>query len=214
MPVVDLYNTAKEKVGDVALDDAIFATEVKEHLFYAVVRYQLAKRRAGTHAAKGRAEVSGGGRKPYRQKGTGRARQGTIRAPQWRGGGVVHGPIPHSHAHSLPKKVRRAALRSALSRRFGENALTVFDVFELPEIKTRHFAGVMRTFGFDDLLLVVPDKDEAVMRSARNIPGVTVLPVAGLNVYDVLKHKNLAMTRAAVDKVHERLGAEGKVNDG
>ncbi len=206
MPVVDLYNTKREKVGTFELDDAVFGAEVKEHLFHAVVRYQLAKRRAGTHSTKSRSEVSGGGRKPWRQKGTGRARQGTRRAAQWRGGGIVHGPIPRSHAHKLPKKVRRAALRSALSRRLGEDALTLFDGFELPEAKTRRFAEVMKTFGYKSLLLVIEGRDEAVMRSARNIPGVTVLPVEGLNVYDVLRHENLAMTAEAARRVTERLG--------
>src|SRR5262245_6926658 len=116
MPSVDVYNIAREKLGSIELDSSVFGTEVKEYLFYAVVRYQLAKRRAGTHAVKGRAQVSGGGRKPFKQKGTGRARQGSTRAPHWSGGGVVHGPVVRSHAHDLPKKVRRAALRSALSR--------------------------------------------------------------------------------------------------
>ncbi len=206
MPSIDLYNTERDKVGSVDLDDAIFGAEVKPHLFYAVVRYQLAKRRAGTHSSKTRAQVSGGGKKPYRQKGTGRARQGTTRAVHWRGGGVVHGPHPRSHAHKLPKKVRRAALRSALSKRVQDDALTVFDGFALAETKTRAFAKVMNTFEFDDLLLVLPGRDEAVLRSARNIPGVTVLPVEGLNVYDVLKHKNLAMTKDAVEGVVARLG--------
>ncbi len=207
MPTVDVYNIAREKVGSVDLVAEIFGTEVKEHLFHAAVRYQLAKRRAGTHATKGRAQVSGGGKKPFKQKGTGRARQGTTRAPHWRGGGVVHGPHPRSHAHKLPKKVRRAALRCALSRRTEENRLTVFDAFVVPEAKTRDFAAIMGRFEFSDLLLVLDEKDELVARSARNIPGVTVLPVAGLNVYDVLKHQNLALTQSAVERVVARLGA-------
>jgi len=207
MPKVDVYNTEKKKVGEVELADTIFGTEVKEHLFYAAVRYQMAARRAGTHATKGRTQVSGGGKKPYRQKGTGRARQGTTRAVQFRGGGVVHGPHNRSHAHGLPKKVRAAALKSALSRRTEENALTVFDAFEMNEIKTKAFVDVMNKFEFEDLLLVLHEKDEAVYRSARNIPGVKVLPVAGLNVYDILDHKNLALTSSAVDAVVARLGA-------
>ena len=194
MPTVDVYNTDHDKVGTLELNEGIFAAEVKEHLFHTVVRYQLAKRRAGTHAAKGRAQV------------TGRARAGTTRAPHWRGGGVVHGPHPRSHAHSLTKKVRSAALRSALSRRTEEDCLTVFDAFSFLEARTRNFVGVMKRFAFSDLLLVLDEKDELVCRSARNIPGVTVLPVAGLNVYDVLKHQNLAMTRSAVERVVERLG--------
>ena len=206
MPTLDVYNTDREKVGSIDLDDKIFGAEVKEHLFHTVVRYQLAKRRAGTHKAKGRAEVSGGGRKPFRQKGTGRARQGTIRAPHMRGGGVVHGPRPRSHAHKLPKKVRQAALRCALSRRTEENRVTVFDALQLPEIKTRQVADLMSRFEVSDLLIVLAEKDDNVIRSARNIPGVTVLPVAGLNVYDILRHGNLAITRDAVDAVVARLG--------
>ena len=207
MPTVDVYNTEKKKVGEVELADTIFGTEVKEHLFYAAVRYQMAARRSGTHATKGRTQVSGGGKKPYRQKGTGRARQGTRRAVQFRGGGVVHGPHNRSHAHDLPKKVRAAALKSALSRRTEENAVTVFDAFEMNEIKTKAFVEVMNKFEFEDLLLVLHEKDDKVYRSARNIPGVKVLPVAGLNVYDILDHKNLALTSSAVDAVVARLGA-------
>jgi large subunit ribosomal protein L4 len=207
MPTVDVFNTAGDNVGSAELDEGVFGAEVKEHLFHMVVRYQLNKRRAGTHQVKGRAEVRGGGKKPYRQKGTGRARQGTTRAPQWRGGGVVHGPHTRSHAHSLPKKVRRAALRSALSRRCGEDALKVFDAFEMSEIKTKAFIEVLKRFEFEDLLLVLDEKDENVCRSARNVPGVTVLPAAGLNVYDILRHSNLVMTQAAVERVTKRLGA-------
>ncbi|MDG1481872.1 MAG: 50S ribosomal protein L4 [Myxococcota bacterium] len=206
MPTLDIHNTSRETVGSIELNDAVFGAEVKEHLFHTVVRYQMAKRRAGTHAVKGRAQVAGGGKKPYRQKGTGRARQGTVSAPHYRGGGVVHGPHPRSHAHKLPKKVRAAALRCALSRRCEESALTVFDAFTLPETKTKLFAGVMNTFEFGDLLLVIDGKDETVLKSARNLPKVTVLPVEGLNVYDILKHRNLAMTSAAVEKITARLG--------
>jgi large subunit ribosomal protein L4 len=206
MPKVDVYNTKKKKVGEIDLADAVFGTDVKEHLFYTAVRYQMAAKRAGTHATKGRSDVAGGGRKPYRQKGTGRARQGTISAVQYRGGGVVHGPHNRSHAHKLPKKVRRAALKSALSRRTEENALTVFDAFNMKEIKTKDFAAVMSKFKFEELLLVLAEQDENVAKSARNIPGVKVLPVAGLNVYDILDHKNLALTQSAVEAVVARLG--------
>jgi large subunit ribosomal protein L4 len=210
MPVVDLFNSAREKVGTVDLDDSIFAAEVKEHLFHMVVRYQLAARRQGTHATKRRAEVSGGGRKPWKQKGTGRARQGSTRAPHWRGGGVVFGPQPRSHAFALNKKVRRAALRSALSRRQGEGSLYVLDGVALPEVKTRHFAQFMKAFAFESLLVVVPSEDANLSRAARNIPGVTVLPVAGLNVYDVLRHRNIALTAPAIAPIVERLTATAK----
>lgn len=206
MPKLEVYNLNREKVGDVDLADAVFGVEVREHLFHAAVRYQLAKRRAGTHSTKGRAEVSGGGKKPWRQKGTGRARQGTRRAPQWRGGGVVHGPRPRSHAHGMNKSARREALKAALSRRCEESAITVVDSFELPEIKTKQVVSVLERFELDDMLLVLGDKDDTVFRSARNIPGVHVLPVAGLNVYDILKFRNLVMTQDAVAKVVARLG--------
>jgi large subunit ribosomal protein L4 len=205
MPVVDLFNSAREKVGSVDLDDRVFGAEVKEHLFHMVVRQQLANRRQGTHATKRRAQVSGGGRKPWKQKGTGRARQGSTRAPHWRGGGVVFGPQPRSHSFSLPKKVRRAALTSALTRRCGEAALTVLEGLTLPEAKTRHFRTFMKTFGFESLLLVVPTEDAAITLASRNIPGVTVLPVAGLNVYDVLRHRNIALTAPAIDPIVARL---------
>ncbi len=205
MPTVDIFNLKHEKVGSLELSDAVFGAPVKEHLFYDMVRYQLAARRAGTHAVKGRAQVSGGGRKPWKQKGTGRARQGSIRSPQWRGGGVVHGPHPRSHAIDLPKKVRRAALRSALSRRCGEQALWVVDAFTFPEIKTRNVVNVMEAFEFDDMLLVLSQKDETVLRSARNLQKVTVLPVEGLNVYDVLRHRNLVVTADAVEQIVARL---------
>ncbi len=207
MSSIDIYNISKEKVGEIALDPAVFGVEVREHLLHEAVRYQRARTRQGTHAVKRRADVAGGGKKPFRQKGTGRARAGTTRAVHWRGGGRAFGPTPRDHGHKVNKKVRRAALKSALSRRTEEGALTVFDAFTLPEIKTRNFVGVMDTFGFDDLLLVLSSKDETVSRSARNVPGVTVLPVEGLNVYDILRHKNLAVTRDAVDGIVARLGS-------
>ena len=205
MPVVDLYNSAHEVLGKVELDERVFGAEVKEHLFHMVVRHQLAARRAGTHSTKQRAMVSGGGKKPWRQKGTGRARQGSTRAPHWRGGGSVFGPQPRSHSFLLPKKVRRAALRSALSRRLGEQALFVLDQVALPEVKTKHFRSFMKSFGFESLLVVVAEEEQGVHLASRNIPGVTVLPVAGLNVYDVLRHRNIALTAPAIAPIVARL---------
>lgn len=205
MPVVDVYNISKEKVGTVDLEDAVFGAEVKEHLFHLVVRQQLAMRRQGTHSTRRRAEISGGGRKPWRQKGTGRARQGSTRAPHWRGGGVVFGPQPRSHGFAVPKAVRRAALKGALSRRLEESALFVFDGLALPEVKTRLFKAFMAQFGFDSLLVVVPEMDRALDLASRNIPGVTVIPVVGLNVYDVLRHRNIALTAPAVAPIVARL---------
>lgn len=207
MPTIDVYNADREKVGSCELDDAVFGAEVREHLLYAAVRWQRAKARAGTHKAKGRAEVRGGGRKPFRQKGTGRARQGTIRSPLWRGGGVVFGPVPRNHGFKLNKKVRAAALKSALSRRVADDALVVLDKLELPEAKTRQVAQLMKRFEIGDMLLVTPDVDDLVARSARNLPGVTVVPAAGLNVYDILNRSHLVMTQDAVRAVADRLGA-------
>ncbi|MBO85115.1 MAG: 50S ribosomal protein L4 [Deltaproteobacteria bacterium] len=205
MTTLDVYDVSKETVGSIELDAAVFGVEVREHLFYAAVRYQMAKRRAGTHATKGRALISGGGRKPFRQKGTGRARQGTTRAPHWRGGGVVHGPHYRSHAHKLPKQTRRAALCAALSRRAEEGRVTVFNSLSLPEVKTRQVADLMARFEMSKVLVVTAGKDDNFERSARNIPGVTVLPVQGLNVYDILNHEHLALTVDAVASVVARL---------
>lgn len=205
MPKVDIFNTAKVKVGEANLDDGVFGAEVKEHLFHMVVRHQLAARRSGNHKTKRRAEVAGGGKKAWKQKGTGRARAGGNRAPTFRGGGAVFGPQPRSHAFSLPKKVRRAALRSALSRRVGDNALFVLDGVALPEARTKHFVAFMKNFGFESLLVVLPETDNAVTLASRNIPGVTVLPVAGLNVYDILRHRNIVLHNAAIPAVVTRL---------
>jgi large subunit ribosomal protein L4 len=206
MPVVKVYSQNKDEVSSVELSDAIFGVEPKEHLFHLMVRYQLAKRRAGTHAVKSRAQVSGGGKKPFKQKGTGRARAGTTRAVHWRGGGVVHGPQVRSHAIKVPKKVRRAALCSALSRRVQDEAFWVLDKLELPEIKTRLMKQVMDNFGWDKVCIVLPEVDEVVRKSARNIPGLTVLPVEGLNVYDILRHGHLVVTVDALARIGERLG--------
>jgi large subunit ribosomal protein L4 len=210
MPTLPVYNINKEEVETIELSSDVFGVEVREWLFYDAVRYQLAKRRAGTHAVKSRSQVSGGGKKPFRQKGTGRARQGTTRAVHWKGGGVVHGPQVRSHAHKMNKKARKAALIAALSRRCEEGALTVFDAFQMEKPQTKEFSTILGKFDFqNDLLLVTGSdnhSDDGVYKSARNLDKVTVLPVAGLNVYDILKHQNLALTKAAIDEVMKRLG--------
>jgi len=208
MPTIDVYNSEREKVSSLELDEGIFGAEVKEHLLYAAVRWQRARAQAGTHKVKERAEVRGGGKKPWRQKGTGRARQGSIRSPQWRGGGVVHGPKVRSHAFKLNKQVRRAALCSALSRRVAENGLVVLDGLELPEIKTRRIVDFMKRFELDEMLLVLDAADEKVMLSARNLPKVKVLLAEGLNVYDVLDHRNVVATQGAVAAITDRLKGE------
>lgn len=201
-----LYGLDGSEKGTTALPDELFAQPVHEHLVWLAVKRHLGNQRQGTSSVKNRGSVSGGGKKPFKQKGTGRARQGTIRAPQMRGGGVVHGPTPRDHGFKVSKKVRRAALCCALSRRVQESKFIVFNAFELSAVKTKEFRKVMDSFGFDDLLLILPEKDNAVYLSARNLPDVQVLPVAGLNVYDVLKHKNIAVTSAAVDSIVSRLG--------
>jgi large subunit ribosomal protein L4 len=210
MPTLPVFNVNKEEVEKLELSEAVFGAEVREWLFYDAVRYQLAKRRAGTHAVKSRSQVSGGGKKPFRQKGTGRARAGTTRAVHWKGGGVVHGPQVRSHAHKMNKKARKAALIAALSRRCEEGALTVLESFQMEKPQTKAFTSVLEKFEVqNDLLLVTGsdnEKHDAVYKSARNLDGVTILPVAGLNVYDILKHQNLAMTKSAVAEVTERLG--------
>jgi large subunit ribosomal protein L4 len=206
MPTVDVYNTNHEKQSDLALSEEVFAAPVKEDLMFAVVRYQAAKSRQGSAKAKGRAEIRGGGKKPFRQKGTGRARQGTTRAPQMRGGGVVHGPTPHSYAFKLNKKVRRAALRSALSHRVANGDLVLLDELELPEIKTRQVVDLLNAFGLKDALVVFSESNENVQLSARNLKNVTCLPAGGVNVRDVLHRGTLVMTTAAAEALTKRLG--------
>jgi large subunit ribosomal protein L4 len=204
----EVVTIENKQAGSVDLSPAVFEAPVKPHLFHAEVRRQLASRRAGTHSTKNRALVSGGGAKPWRQKGTGRARQGTTRAPQWAGGGSVFGPVPRSHAHKLTKKMRRAALRSALSMRVKEGDLTVIEALELEEIKTRRVVEILDSLGLkgQGVLIVIAEEDARVERSARNIHGVAVLRAEGLNTYDVLRHRKLLMTRGAVEAVEARLG--------
>jgi large subunit ribosomal protein L4 len=212
MASLEVVTVENKRAGSVELDARVFEAPVRAHLFHAEVRRQLAKRRGGTHSTKNRAAVSGGGKKPWKQKGTGRARQGTTRAPQWAGGGVVFGPVPRSYEHELPKKVRRAALCSALSHQLREGNIRVVDALELSEYKTRRVAQVLDKLELSDapLLIVIADKDDRVEKSARNLPQVSVLRVAGLNVYDVLRHRRLLLTKAAVAAIAERLGADGR----
>jgi large subunit ribosomal protein L4 len=203
MPKVTVYNMAGEQVGEIELNDRIFAAPVRSDLMHEVVLMYLANARRGTHSTKGRSEVRGGGRKPWRQKGTGRARQGSIRAPQWTGGGVVFGPKPRDYKYRLPKKVRRAALYSALSSKLGEGKLIVLDNLELPEIKTKHVVALLRRFDVEKALIVDGQVQEKTLLSARNLPGVKYVSAGGVNVYDVLRHDHLVLTRDAVEKVQE-----------
>ncbi|RME04069.1 MAG: 50S ribosomal protein L4 [Deltaproteobacteria bacterium] len=197
----DVVNIENEKVGEIQLDEGIFDCEVKPHLIHEVVRMQRAARRRGTASVKNRHLVRGGGKKPYRQKGTGRARQGSIRSPHYRGGGVVFGPTPRSYAFSVPKKIRKAALRSALTLKRRSEQLKIVDAFELPEIKTKRVAEILARFERGKTLIVTEKKDEILEKSARNIPHVKVLRVEGLNVYDLLKYDHLLLTQGCVAKI-------------
>jgi len=207
MPLVKVYSTAKRKVSEMKLDERIFNAEIKGYLLHDVVRMQLAKRRAGTASTKNRSVVRGGGRKPYRQKGTGRSRAGSIRSPLWRGGGVIFGPTPRDFGFSITKKVRKQALRIALSMRVGEGKLLVLNQFQLKEIKTKSFLEVLSRFGMEEALIVIGGENFNLEQSARNAPGVKVLRVEGLNVYDILNHEHLILVKDAVEKIQERLAS-------
>jgi large subunit ribosomal protein L4 len=205
MPTCDLYNLQKKKVGTLELQDHIFAATVKPQLFYEVTTWQLATRRRGTASTKERAFVRGGGRKPWRQKGTGRARAGTSRSPLWRGGGTTFGPHPRAYDYPLPKKVRRAALRSALSLRYQEGKLLLLEDFPTPEIKTKAFVETMEGLGIKNALIVTDGENLNLERSARNIPWVKVVRHNGLNVFDILKYEHLIIVKPAIGKIEERL---------
>lgn len=204
MALLKVYDLSNKEVGEIEVADEVFGAEVNQYLFYEVVKMQLAKRRAGTHSVKNRGEIAGTTAKMFRQKGTGRARRGSIKSPTLRGGGSVFGPKPRSYAYKVPKKVRRGAMISALSMRNQEAKLIVVDDFELEEIKTKKLAGILSGFGVSRPL-IIDDNNEKLSRSASNIPGVDVLPVAGLNVYDILRHDELILTKAATEKVEGAL---------
>uniref|UniRef100_A0A7C5AKU9 Large ribosomal subunit protein uL4 n=1 Tax=Desulfobacca acetoxidans TaxID=60893 RepID=A0A7C5AKU9_9BACT len=206
MPVVDIYNVNKEKVGEIDLKEEIFGVEIKPHLLHEVVVWQRACRRSGTASTKTRGEVSGGGRKPWRQKGTGRARVGSIRSPLWRGGGTVFGPKPRSYAYALPKKVRRAALKMALSSKLTNGQLLVLKDYPYSRPKTKEFVQILKNFELDKVLVVTPEAHQTLELSARNVPHVQVLPVAGLNVYDILRYDHLLLLSPAVAAIEARLG--------
>lgn len=204
MPSIDVYNLNRDKVGTLDLDDLVFAGEVKEYLFWEVVRSQLASRRRGTAKTKQRNEVKGSTRKMFRQKGTGRARKGMRTVPIHRGGGVVFGPQPRDFGYRVPKKVRRAALRSALARRLAEQRLIVVQDFELSEIKTKRIVEIMGRFDMTSAL-IVDGRNENLDKSTRNLPTVKFLPVEGLNVYDVLRYDNLVLTSGSVKAIEGAL---------
>ena len=204
MPKVNVYNILGEQVEQIELKDDVFGVEINEHALYEVVKNQLANKRQGTQSAKTRAEVRGGGRKPWRQKGTGRARQGSIRAPHWTGGGVVFAPKPRDYSYSVPKKVKRVALKSALSSKVLENEIIVLDELNLSEPKTKEMVKILENIKADKKALIVMDeKNENVIKSARNIPNVETTLVNTLNVYDILKYNSFIITKDAVRKVEE-----------
>lgn len=199
-----MLNMNGENVGEIELNPEIFDVEINEHAVYTVVKNLLANRRQGTQSAKTRAEVRGGGRKPWRQKGTGRARQGSIRSPQWKGGGVVFAPKPRDYSYTTPKKVRRIALKSALTSKVQEKELIVLDELKLDQAKTKEMVKVLKAINADEKALVVIKRpDENIIRSARNLPTVLTTNANTLNVYDILKYNSLIITKEALEEIEE-----------
>ena len=203
MANVSVYNIEGKEVGSIELNDAVFGVEVNEHLVHMAVVNQLANNRQGTQSAKTRSEVSGGGRKPWRQKGTGHARQGSTRSPQWTGGGVVFAPKPRDYSFKMNKKEKRIALLSALSSKVADNKIVVLDSFNLDEVKTKKFAEVMSNLKVDKALVVIEGENKNVVLSGRNIPTFKVSATNEINTYDVLKYETLVVTKAAVEKLEE-----------
>lgn len=203
MPKVDLLNIEGKKVGDIELADSIFAIDVNEDVMHEVVVNYLANQRQGTASTKTRSEVTGGGKKPWKQKGTGRARQGSIRAPQWIKGGIALGPKPRSYKYTLNKKVKRLALKSALSSKVQENNIIVLDTLNFDEIKTKNMAKVLENIKANKALIVLAEKNLNVQASARNIPNTKTALVNTINTYDILKYETLVVTKDAVAKIEE-----------
>ena len=203
MATVSVVNMEGKEVGTIDLSDAIFGVEVNEHLVHLAVVQQLANLRQGTQKAKTRAEVSGGGRKPWRQKGTGHARQGSTRSPQWKGGGVVFAPVPRDYSFKLNKKEKRAALKSALTSKVQDSKLIVVDELKLDEIKTRRFAEILNNIKAEKALVVMKEKDENVILSARNIPDTKTALTGTINVYDVMNAGTVVLTKDAVANIEE-----------
>ena len=203
MPKVDLLNMEGKKVGTIELKEEVFDVEVNESVMHDVVVNYLANQRQGTQSTKTRTEVSGGGKKPWKQKGTGRARQGSIRAPQWIKGGIALGPKPRSYKYTLNKKVRRLALKSALTTKVQDNNIIVLDALDFDEIKTKNMSQVLENIKAEKALVVIADRNANVQFSARNIPNIKTAVVDTINTYDVLKYKTLVITKAAVEKLEE-----------
>ena len=203
MANVSVYNMEGKEVGTMELNDAVFGVEINDHLVHLAVVRQLANNRQGTQKAKTRSEVSGGGRKPWRQKGTGHARQGSTRSPQWTGGGVVFAPVPRDYSIKMNKKERRLAIKSALTTKVNESKLIVLDSFELDEIKTKKFVAVMNNLKAEKALVVLNEKNDNVIKSANNVPTVKTALTNTINVYDILKYDTLVLTQDAVATIQE-----------
>lgn len=204
MPKVALYNVTGQRIGDIELNENVFGVKVNEHVLYEVVKNQLANKRQGTQSTKTRSEVRGGGRKPWRQKGTGRARHGSIRSPLWTGGGVIFAPKPRDYRYKLPKKVRRLGMKSALSSKALDNNIIVLDELKLEQPKTKDMINILNNINSNKkALIVMGEKDENVVKSARNIQGVETTLVNTLNVYDILRHDSFIITKEALIKVEE-----------
>ena len=204
MPKVAVYNISGEQVSEMELSENIFGAKINEHVLYEVVKNQLANKRQGTQSAKTRSEVRGGGRKPWKQKGTGRARHGTIRSPLWAGGGVAFAPKPRDYSYTVPKKIKRLAMKSALSAKVASNEMIILDDLSLDAPKTKDMVNILNNLGVKrKALIVMFEKDEMVIKSANNIPGVVTALTNTINVYDILKYDNFIITKAAVEKVEE-----------
>ena len=205
MSVLSVFDIEKNKVSEIEVSDSVFGAMVKEHLIYEVVRMQLANRRQGTASTKRRGEVRGGGRKPWRQKGTGRARVGTIRSPIWRGGGIVFGPHPRDYSYKVPKKVKKAALKSVLSMKLQEDKVLVLQDFPMEEIKTKKFQEILGRFELGSVLFVLDKENPVLEKSSRNIKDVKMMRSEGINVFDLLKYDNLVMLEPSVKMVERAL---------
>ena len=203
MARVAVYNMEGKEVGTIELNDAVFGVKVNEHLVHMAVVQQLANKRQGTQKAKTRGEVSGGGRKPWKQKGTGHARQGSTRAPQWTGGGMVFAPVPRDYSFKMNKKEKRAALKSALTSKVQDSRLVVVDELKFDEVKTKNFVAVMKNLNVEKGLVVIDGNDANVVLSARNLPDVNTTQADKINVYDIMKAKTLVLTKDAVAKIEE-----------
>ncbi|NTV14254.1 MAG: 50S ribosomal protein L4 [Desulfobulbaceae bacterium] len=205
MAIIDVKNSKNEKIGDVELPSSVFEVEIKKFILHDIVKMQMANRRAGTACTKTRAEVSGSNAKPWRQKGTGRARSGQKRSPLWRGGGTTFGPKPRDYSYTLPKKVRRLGLCMALSSRFAEENLIVLEDLKMDRIKAKDFVGIMSNFNFDSALIVIASDNENLEKSSRNVHGFKVMSTGGLNVYDILLHKKIILTKETIGQLEARL---------